>query len=105
LLKLNTSTSYSNLTGTTSATETYSGTSSRDGRIAMWIDGVKILDYSQATMGVTPSGGLNQWCYQGDVDMIPAGDLGDFLSLSRLCNNSPGAFTVDDDELKIWAVA
>ena len=103
LFKPNTSTTYSNTGGSTSADETYTGTSSRDGRIAAWIDGTKIMDYSQDTVGVTPSGGLNQWCYQGDVDMIPTYVI-DYLKLVDVVNDSPGTWTLDHDDLKIWAV-
>ncbi|HKV75128.1 MAG TPA: Ig-like domain-containing protein [Gemmatimonadales bacterium] len=97
--------------GTTSATEVYSGTSSRDGRVAMWIDGVKMMDYSQATVGVTPQGGTGIWCTQGDVDMIPG--LSGTNSIGRVANlqfpgvfnGSPGDWTLDHDDISIWAPA
>ena len=91
--------------GTNSATETYSGTSSRDGRVAMWIDGKKIVDYSQATVGVTPPGGTGPWCYQSDVDFIPT-----YFNTTRI--HFPGThnnthlvgYRMDYDDLKVWAL-
>jgi hypothetical protein len=106
---LNSSSSYSNTGGTTSATETYSGTSSRDGRIAMWIDGRKMMDYSQATVGVVPPGGTGVWATQSDVDFIPGvtgsnsvGPLS-FLEFPGVFNGSPVSWTLDHDDLQIWA--
>ncbi len=107
---LNTSSTFTKTGGgTTSATEIYSGTSSRDGRLAMWIDGVKIMDYSQATVGVTPPGGTGIWCTQGDVDMIPGvsgtNSVGSIANLQfpGVFNGSPGAWTLDHDDILIWA--
>ena len=103
LFRGNTSSTYSHTGGTTSGSETYTGTSSRDGRIAAWIDGTKIMDYSQATVGVTPAGGLNPWCYQGDVDMIPVA-TGAYLLWPGVFNGSPVAWTLDHDDLKVWTI-
>ncbi|HKV74600.1 MAG TPA: hypothetical protein VJN95_08775 [Gemmatimonadales bacterium] len=73
LYRPNTSSSYSHTpgSGSTSATELYTGTSSRDGRVAIFMDDQKILDYQQALVDVTPAGGTGVWCKQCDVDMIP----------------------------------
>jgi hypothetical protein len=106
---LNSSSSYLNTGGNTSATETYTGTSSRDGRVAMWIDGKKMMDYSQATVGVVPPGGTGVWATQGDVDFIPGvtgsnsvGPLS-FLEFPGVFNGSPVAWTLDHDDMQIWA--
>jgi adhesin/invasin len=108
LFKANTSSTYSNTSGITSATETYSGTSSRDGRVALWVDGTRVLDYSQATVGVTPPGGTGPWCRQGDVDMIPGlsgtntiTGVG-FFRFPEVANGTDGGITIDHDDLKIW---
>ncbi|HKV75127.1 MAG TPA: Ig-like domain-containing protein [Gemmatimonadales bacterium] len=95
--------------GNNSATEIYSGTSSRDGRVAMWIDGKKIMDYSQATVGITPPGGTGIWCTQGDVDMIPGLSGGNSigrianLQFPGVFNGSPVDWTLDHDDIAIWA--
>jgi hypothetical protein len=102
LFKANTFSTYVNTSGIESSTEQYDGTSSRDGRVAMWIDGSKILDYSQATVGVTPPGGTNPWCYQGDVDMIPAVTVNHF-QFPEVANGTDGGMTIDHDDLLVWA--
>jgi hypothetical protein len=111
LVVLNTSSTYSHTGGTSSASETYSGTSSRDGRVALWIDGTKVVDYSQATVGITPPGGTGVWCRQGDVDMIPgqsgsnsAGNI-TYIKFPDVFNGSPVAWTMDHDDLAIWEPA
>lgn len=103
LFKANTSSSYRNVSGITSATETYTGTSSRDGRAAMWIDGKKIMDYSQATVGVTPAGGTGVWATQGDVDMLPVVTV-HHLQFPEVTNGTAGGVTMDHDDLKVWPV-
>lgn len=101
----NTTSTYSNTGGTTSANETYSGTSSRDGRMAMFVDGVKVLDYSQAAFEASEIGGT-RWCYQGDVDFIQgAGWTAAYLqAFPEYCNiyetNPEWNMAVDD--LKWW---
>ena len=46
------------------------GAATRDGYVRAWLDGTKIIDLEQATVGVTPPGGTKPWCIQGEVDMI-----------------------------------
>ncbi len=100
----NTTSSYSHTpgSGTTSATELYTGTSSRDGRVAIWHDNTKILDYQQALVGVTPPGGTNAWCTQGDVDMIPgvggSNIAGAVNQLKGLLEHVNGA----DNDFSVW---
>ncbi len=52
----------------------------RDGRLAAWMDGIKIIDVSAATLDVTPTGGDLKWCYSSnpfygsganDLDNVP----------------------------------
>ena len=101
LFKPNSSTTYQHVGGTSPANEIYNGTSSRDGRIAMWVDGVKVMDVSQATVGVTPPGGTNPWCYQSDVDWIPHA-AGQYLEFPSVINDSAMSWTIDHDDLKVW---
>ena len=102
----NSSTTYRHASGDPSAKDVYTGTSSRDGRIAMWIDGQKILDYAQATVGLTPPGGTGPWCYQSDVDFIPA-YYNTFQLIFPGTHNSPHlvGYRIDYDDLKVWALA
>ena len=104
LFKPNTSSTYSHVSGDPSSNDVYTGTSSRDGRVAMWINGIKIMDYSQATVGVTPPGGANPWCYQSDVDMIPAGVKADHFQFPDYANSTASGFTIDHDDLKVWTI-
>jgi uncharacterized repeat protein (TIGR01451 family) len=104
LFKANTTTTYSHVSGSTSATEVYSGTSSRDGRIAMWVDGIKIIDIQQSLVNVpVPGGGGAVWCYQSDVDWIPH-VKGEYMMWPSTINspmpNPP--WTLDHDDLKVW---
>lgn len=105
LWRPNTTSTFVHTGGTTSANETYTGTSSRDGRMAMWIDGVLMLDYQQSKVGVTPSGGTSVWCYQSDVDFLPTPDLNPvYAKFPDVVNASPMDWTIDHDDLKVWAI-
>ncbi|HET7188412.1 MAG TPA: Ig-like domain-containing protein [Gemmatimonadaceae bacterium] len=42
----------------------------RDGFAKMWVDGVKIIDISAATLNVVPPGGDKVWCGTQDLDAI-----------------------------------
>jgi hypothetical protein len=104
LFRANSSTTYRYVSGSTSATEVYSGTSSRDGRMAMWVDGIKIIDIQQSQVNVpVPGGGGAVWCYQGDVDWIPHAS-GEYIMWPSTINspmpNPP--WTLDHDDLKVW---
>jgi hypothetical protein len=78
--------------------------SSRDGRAAMWIDGTKIVEVSQAVVDVTPSGCDKAWCTQTDVDTIPSLKRTVF-KFPDVFNATPSALTLDHDDLKVWLVA
>jgi uncharacterized repeat protein (TIGR01451 family) len=104
LFKPNTSTTWAFVSGTSSANEVYTGTSSRDGRMAMWVDGIKVIDIQQSLVGVPiPGGGGAVWCYQGDVDWIP--DVtGSYIQLPGTINSpmpNPD-WIIDIDDLKFW---
>jgi hypothetical protein len=72
--------------------------STRDGRIAVWIDGVKMMDFEQSLV----AGGV--WCTQNDVDSIPDKDV-DYVAWTGTHNSSSmTAYTETFDDLKIWEV-
>lgn len=100
----NTTSTYSRTGGTNSEDETYSGGSSRDGRVAIWIDDIRVLDYSNDTIDVTPPGGRGVWCRDGDVDMIPAvaGETLSDLLLVDVVNASSSTFTLDHGDFDLW---
>jgi hypothetical protein len=75
--------------------------SSRDGRCAVWVDGTKIIDVSQATVGITPTGGTHPWCTQTDVDTIPSIKR-TYVIFPNVFNATPAALTLDHDDLKFW---
>jgi hypothetical protein len=102
LFKANTTSTYFHTGGTNTANETYTGTSSRDGRLAMWVDDVKVLDYSQATVGVTPTGGTGPWCYQSDVDWIPTGTFFQRIQYPGTNNDTRASWVWDSDDMKVW---
>ena len=111
LFKANTSSSYVSNSGETWGSNNYTGTSSQDGRVAMWVQGTKIMDCSQDTVGVTPPGGENPWCYQSDVDSIPGqsgtNSIGGCQSFQfpEVANGTDDGLTIDHDDLKVWAGA
>jgi hypothetical protein len=74
----------------------------RDGFARMWIDGVKIIDISAATIGVTPPGGEKPWCLADDVDNLAVND-GMFNQFwgSTQTTNTP-SWTYDIDDYKWW---
>ena len=82
----------------------YKSTSSagaHDGVVRVWIDGVKIIDIEQSTVGVTPPGGDRVWCTQAGVDAITT----DKIHLFGWPGNyqaPPISFTQDYDDLKVW---
>ncbi|MFH1188717.1 MAG: PGF-pre-PGF domain-containing protein [bacterium] len=79
----------------------YEGTSSRDGRLAVWVDGKKIMDFSQDTVGVTPPGGANVWALQADIDSIMPRTFTN-LKFPDVFNGAPVTWSLDHDDLKVW---
>jgi hypothetical protein len=102
LFRANTTSTYNHTGGTSPANETYTGTSSRDGRLAMWVDGHKVLDYQQALVGVTPPGGSGPWCYQSDVDWIPNGVYFQRIQYPGTNNDTQVSWKWDSDDLRVW---
>lgn len=58
----------------TAAYKCHTSSGNKDGYHRLWIDGVKVVDVSQATAGVTPPGGEKVWCDQEDVDALYVAD-------------------------------
>jgi hypothetical protein len=72
---------------------------SRDGFARMWVDGVKIIDVSAVTVGVTPPGGEKPWCDWDDVDNLVANDRVAFLwwgGVQTSYETAPWTYDIDD---------
>jgi hypothetical protein len=52
----------------------HSAAGARDGFAQMWIDGTKVIDISASACGVTPPGGLKQWCAPDDLAALSVAD-------------------------------
>ena len=61
------------------------GAATRDGYVRAWLDGTKIIDLEQATVGVTPPGGTKPWCIQGEVDAIASFQARGISRLADAC--------------------
>lgn len=82
------------------STWAFPSASSRDGRYAMWIDGEKIIDISQATVGATEG----PRCNQSDVDRIPNHRIA-FLKLPDNLNGlNRGTGAIAIRKLKCWVI-
>lgn len=84
--------------------------SSRDGRAATWIDGLKVVDIAAGTAGVTPTDsrgtGTKTWCEMWEVDNLGGGS-GYFIGhiqYPEYINGITAAFNIDVDDLKIWTI-
>lgn len=78
------------------STYNYPNASSRDGFVRVWVDGIKIIDVSAA--GVTAG-----HCSNADLDKIPALQV-DHFTIPGTLNDPPSNFTIDIDDLKVWAM-
>ncbi len=76
--------------------------SSRDGFARMWIDGTKVIDISQATVGVTPQGGEKPWCTEDDVDALSGPDGIIRVAFGGALTAGHTAFTFDIDDFAWW---
>ena len=74
----------------------------KDGFSQMWIDGTMIIDVEQATVGVTPIGGVSAWCSQTDVDHLAIADGVAFLNFGGPQTTTTGGWTFDFDDLVWW---
>src|SRR2546428_7837430 len=74
----------------------------RDGFVQMWVDGIKIIDVSAATIGVTPPGGYKPWCDGTDVDVIAVRAGIQHLAFVAVRSTTVSPFTIDIDDLTQW---
>jgi hypothetical protein len=79
-----------------------SAAGARDGFARMWVDGVKIIDVSAATIGVTPPGGTKPWCLADDVDALAVNDGIHELWWGSTQTLPSSAWTYDIDDLIWW---
>jgi hypothetical protein len=76
-----------------------------DGWVAVWWNGVKVIDVRWANIGVIPSGGEKAWCTENMVRLISTADAGVASQYglafggARSTNTGP-AFTFE-----IWAAS
>lgn len=77
-------------------TYAYPSASSRDAVLRAWVDGIEIIDVSAA--GVAAG-----HCTTADLDKIPAFQL-DHFTIPGTLNDPPSSFTIDHDDLKVWAI-
>lgn len=84
--------------------------SAKDGFARMWVNGTLIVDVSQGAVDVFPpsSFGGKPWCKQSDVDTLRSETgtgnhtVNGLSWLSVQTTGSPGAYTVDIDDLDWW---
>jgi hypothetical protein len=88
----------------TYAYKSHVSSSNKDGFARMWLDGKKIIDISQAMVGVVPPGAPYEWCTQADVDFIYVGADGtvDGISFAGPQTTTEGAWTLDWDDFVMW---
>ncbi len=78
------------------------GNGTRDGILRVWLDGIKIIDLEQAMVGVTPAGGIKQWCLQNEVDVMAPGATDKLLWPSVFLDTSMPSWTIDYANVKWW---
>jgi len=86
-------------------THTYrpnSAPGAQDGFVQMWVDGIKIIQISAATIGVTPPGGYKPWCDGTDVDAIAVRAGIEHLAFGAVLTTTVPSFTMDIDDLTLW---
>jgi hypothetical protein len=88
----------------TYAYKPHASVSNKDGFARMWIDGKKIIDIEQVTVGVMPPGAPYQWCDQADVDVLQIGSVGlvDGISFAGPQTTTSGPWTLDWDDFLMW---
>jgi hypothetical protein len=79
-----------------------SGVGARDGVARAWIDGTKIIDISNATIGVTPPGGGKVWCNADDVDAFRVNDGITSVRWGEPQTTDSDPWTLDIDDFKWW---
>ncbi|HET7188877.1 MAG TPA: hypothetical protein VFI52_12025, partial [Gemmatimonadaceae bacterium] len=74
----------------------------RDGFAKMWVDGVKIIDISAATLNVVPPGGDKVWCGTEDLDGIAVNDGIRVVVWGSTQTTSTPPWTYDIDDFVWW---
>ena len=74
----------------------------RDGFAQMWVDGVKMIDISAATIGVTPPGGTKPWCLAEDVDALAVNEGIAAIRWGAPQTTTSPAWTYDVDDVLWW---
>jgi hypothetical protein len=72
--------------------------------LRVWIDGDKVVDASQESVGVTAPGAAAPWCSQDDVDAIPDYWVTGMMWPIAVDGVTVG-FTIDYDDLRWWTEA
>jgi hypothetical protein len=75
-----------------------------DGYTQVWIDGFKMLDISQAAVGITPPGGSKVWCTQAEVNLVETQGCGAGLRLGEVLNGSGGNLFCTFSPIQAWQV-
>jgi hypothetical protein len=86
----------------TTAIKSHTSTTVKDGFAKMWVDGTLIIDIEQATVGVTPPGGMVPWCTQDDVDHMIAADGVGRVTWGGTQTTTTGSWTYDFDDVIWW---
>ncbi len=82
-----------------------SASGARDAVARMWIDGVKIIDISIATCGVTPPGGEKTWCEVDDIDALATADgITTHMWGSNQTKGASSPWTYDFDDFRWWVM-
>ena len=74
----------------------------RDGFARMWVDGVKMIDISAATIDVTPPGGTKPWCLAEDVDALAVNEGIAAIRWGAPQTTTSPAWTYDVDDVLWW---
>ncbi len=78
------------------------GLGTRDGVLRVWLDHTKIIDLEQATVNVTPPGGVKPWCLQNEVDVMAPGQSEKVLWPSVFLDTSLPNWSIDYTNLMWW---
>ena len=86
----------------TCAYKSHSAVGTKDGLARMWLDGTKLVDVEQATVGVTPPGGVKEWCSQADVDAMSVGVNVDQINWGGAQTTATTQWTYAIDDFLWW---
>lgn len=79
-----------------------SGAATRDGYTKAWLDGVKIIDCSAASVGVKPVGGTKVWCTAAQLDALPSFQVGSFQAWPEHVNGADANWSLWIDDFSWW---